>query len=472
MHRNRVQRIFFKNFLKGYMRLSLILIGVFGVIGLFHPGFFIYGARHLSQVLASDLAVSAFVLPPPVTPVMSSDLTCNPLNLSFAFKLDWQIDSGGGTFSYDLYRNGLPMVVGLPSDTVTYTDTALTIATVYTYTLRANGPMGPGYEDSLPITLTTPYNCDGLSQPTVSVTKFQNRLVSTYDGIAYTHTRRPKVIGTSNIPYARIRVVINSETRMVSETTANINGYWEWTPPVRLNFERSVMNFTATDPLNSNRYVGTSLRYQIIRSEQSEDSEKKKDKRDSGVPGGNSSNDQSGNNIPNDNGIEFDFTSSQSEVRQGENITFTLTPKKLTTGSREQNTKIEYRLLDEEGNSMATLSKEAFLRVDVPLSTELKAPVYLRPGQYTVEAVIMIDGVLYSQALPITIKSLPVIALSSGREITYDEFMWNLGWMTLIALATLLLWLFFVFHEYWLYLQGQKHTDEYKIGRLGYFSRL
>jgi hypothetical protein len=455
------------------MKLCLIVIGVFAVVGLFHPGFFSYGARHLSQVLASDLAVSALVLPPPEVPSLTSDLTCNPLNLSFALKLDWQIDTGGGTFSYDLYRNGLPMVVGLSGNTATYTDTALIVATTYIYTLRANGPMGPGYEDSLPLTLTTPYNCDGLSQPSISVTKFQNRLIESYDGgIAYTHTRRPKVIGTSNIPYARIRVEINSETRMVSETTANINGYWEWTPPARLNFERSVMYFTATDPLNSNRYVETSLRYQIIRSEQSEDSEKKKDKEGGVVSGVTSPNDQAGTGTSNGNDIQFDFTSSQSEVRQGENITFTLTPRKLTSESREENTKIEYRLLDDQGNSVATLSKEAFLRVGVPLSTELKAPVYLRPGKYTVEAVIVIDGVVYSQALPIMIKSLPVIALSSGREITYDEFMWNLGWMSLIALATLLLWLFFVFNEYWLYLQGQKHTDEYKIGRLGYFSRL
>jgi hypothetical protein len=72
----------------------------------------------------------------------------------------------------------------------------------------------------------------------------------------------------------------------------------------------------------------------------------------------------------------------------------------------------------------------------------------------------------------IEIRSLPVIKLSGNRDITYDEFMWNLGWMSFIVLATVLLWLFFVFYEYWLFMKGKLYVDEYSFRHSGYFSRL
>ncbi len=447
----------------------MVLVGVFGLTGLFHPGFMIYGMRHLSQVLAIDsMTVSALVLPPPVTPVVTSDLTCNPLNLSMALKLDWSGDTGGGTFSYDITRNGLPLVSGLVGTTTTYTDTALTIATPYTYVVKANGPMGPGVVDSAPVTLTTPYNCDGLTQPTVSITTFRNRPIDSFEGIAFSYSRRPKLIGTSNIPYARIVVDINTETKLHSETVANINGYWEWLPPKRLEFERSNMYITAIDPLNENRYATTSLRYQIIRSGEFE-KQKDDDKKLTGSP----------QSVPSGEGLvlaavakdfSFDFSINQEVVRQGENINLSLVPH--VSSKEEQNIPVEFQLLDPSGVALSTLTRNVFFRDGEVFEANMKAPLYIKPGKYALQTTFIYNGVRYSKSVPLDIKALPLLTLSSGREITYDEFMWNFGWIAFVLLTTLVLWLFFVFYEYWLYLRGRGHVDEFKVARLGYFSRL
>lgn len=458
-----------RKFLRSYMRMSLVVVGVFGIVGLFHPGFMMYGMRHLTQVLAIDsMTVSALVLPPPATPVVTSDLTCNPLNLSLALKLDWQQDTGGGTFSYDITRNGLPLVSGLSNTTITYTDTALTIATPYTYVIRANGPMGPGVVDSAPVTLTTPYNCDGLTQPTVSITQFRNRLIDSFEGIAFSYSRRPKLIGTSNIPYARIVIDINTETELHSETTANINGYWEWLPPKRLEFERSNMYITAIDPLNSNRYATTSLRYQIVRSGESE-KQKDDDKKVGGSP----------QYVPSQaefvpeasvDGFHFDFGARQEVVRQGEKVDVSLIP--YVSGKEEENIPVEFQLIDQGGTALSTLTKNIFFRDGETFQTSMEVPLYIKPGQYTLQATFIYNGVRYSKSVPLNIKAFPLLTLSGGREITYDEFMWNFGWVAFVLLVTLALWLFFVFYEYWLYLRGRGHVDEFKVARLGYFSRL
>ncbi len=463
-----------RRFLRLYMRVALVVVGVFGIVGLFHPGFMIYGMRHLSQVLAIDsMAVSALVLPPPATPVVTSDLTCNPLNLSMALKLDWQHDNGGGTFSYDITRNGLPLVSGLSSSTITYTDTALTIATPYTYIIKANGPMGPGVVDSAPVTLTTPYNCDGLTQPTVSITKFRGRLLESFEGIAFSYSRRPKVIGTSNIPYARIEIDIHTETKMHSETTANLNGYWEWIPPRRLEFERSNMYITAIDPLNENRYATTSLRYQIIRTGEA-DKQKDDDKKITGSP--LSVPDQSeftpGPSSGTGGGFDFDFGASQSDVRQGEKTELSLVPHGIDKGAEEQNIPVEFQLIDKDGVALSTLTKNVFFREGERFTTPMEMPLYIHPGDYMFQATFYYNGVQYSKSIMLHVRPFPVFTLSSGQEISYDEFMWNFGWIAFVVLVTLLVWLFFVFYEYWLYLKGNRHTDEFRIGRLGYFSRL
>ena len=491
---------------------------MFGIVALVHPGFFIYGMRHLTTVLADDLNITAFVLPPPATPVVTTELSCNPLNLSLALELNWSVDSGGGTFTYDIERNGLPLVSGLSSSTTTYLDTNMTIATLYTYVVRANGPMGPGFTDSAPVTLTTPYNCNGLTPPTVAVTRFQGNPV---DGIAdnvKTHRRQPTLVGTSNIPYANIRITIDGETRLVADVTANINGYWEWKPSVRLNFERSVMNIIATDPLNSNRYAITSLYYQIIRSEGSE-STPSNNQDDTSVITNRVGTSQSGNNdggvaqeIPLE--VSFGTINRATSFQQGETIGLVLTPSKipesvsrsltLKTEQRglsegvvedirndidiregetvshkianmvgiEKSVVIRFQLLDSDGNSVALVAQEALLRVHEPIMVEMKIPLYIKPGRYNIAADMTIDGVLYSKSQEIAVRSLPVIKLSSGRDITYDEFIWNLGWMSFILLTTLLLWSFFVFYEYWLFMKGKLYVDEFDFRKLGFLSRL
>jgi hypothetical protein len=275
--------------------------------------------------------------------------------------------------------------------------------------------------------------------------------------------------GTSNIPYARIRIVIDSETRLVAEVGANLNGFWEWTPVPRLNFERSTMNITATDPLNANRYAVTSLPYQILRGTEETSSHNKKDaNKNSAQP---EIRNQSGESKEN---IDFSFILDQgkSDFVQGDRIGTTLLPKSLPRSIEEKAITVRYRLLDEEGNGIMTQSKDIILRSEQEIAQSMEIPLYVRPGRYSISVDMTIEGVTYSKSQNVVVRSLPVIKLSSGRDITYDEFIWNIGLISFVILATLLLWLFFVFYEYWLFMKGKLYVDELDFRKFGFISRL
>jgi hypothetical protein len=380
------QKKLVRQFIRIYTRLALVALGVFAVVGVWHPGFFTYGLHHLTTVLADDLNINGLVLPPPEAPTLDTELSCNPLNLSLALDLEWDLDSGNGTDTFDIYRNGVLMVAGLSASTAHYLDTSLTIATSYTYFVRANGPMGPGSADSVPVTLTTPYNCDGLTPPTVAVTMFNGRPLESYRNSELYNTtkRRPVVVGTSNIPYADIQIVIDGETRLVAHVVANLNGYWEWQPTPRLNYERSVMQITATDPLNSERYAVTSLPYQILREDgDSGEASSKKTEQEIGVPSGGY---RAPGEIPAEEllALDFDTQGSEKVYSQGDVIQLRLVPTTLPSSESEKITTLHYRLVDDEGHGITTTEREVFLREGEEVIGAVEAPLYLRPGRYTV----------------------------------------------------------------------------------------
>lgn len=466
--------ILLRVFLRGYTRAALVIFGLFLIIGLWHPGFFAYGMNHLTTALADTLDINGLVLPPPETPTMTTELSCNPLNLAMALDLDWDLDSGNGTYTFDIYRNGSLMVAGLPSTTGHYLDTNLTIATPYTYKVRANGPMGPGFAESNEVTLTTPYNCDGLTPPTVEVTMFNGRPLASYrDQTLYnTHKRRPLLVGASNIPYAQVQIVIDTETRLVATVTANANGYWEWLPLARLSFERSTMYITATDPLNSERYAETTFRYQIVREAEGVGNEGGSDSLVS-APTNTGVSQGRGRGQSNDAlFMSLTLQGEQNNYAQGEEVTTFLTPYHLTQSQSEKAHIVEYRLTDASGNAITNTKREVFLREGEPIGQSFEVPLYLQPGRYVISALIDIDGVRYTQSREIIVRSVPVLKLSNGKDVTYDEFMWNLGWIAFVALATVLLWLFLAFYEYWLFMHGKLYVDEFSFKKKGYLSRL
>ena len=466
----KIHRRFWRTFLQGYTRVAFIGLGVFALVGLFHPGFFSYGLRQLTIVFASDLNVNALVLPPPVKPVVTSSLSCNPLNLAMSLDLNWSLDSGHGTYTFDIYRNGQPLVIGLPATTTHYLDTNMAIATPYTYVVRANGPMGPGFEEADPVILTTPYNCDGLTPPTVAVTMFNGRPLASYkDQTLYnTHKRRPVLIGTTNVPYADVQIVINTETKVVAHVTANLNGYWEWYPTKRFNYERSTMYITATDPLNSTRYATTNFRFQIVRPEESSTTVAKEDSAPR-VPQG-ALQEKSGNKEVAT--FTFDTFHEEMTYKQGDTVQMELTPRTLPQSTKEIITNVEYQLVDTQGEFIAGTQGRAFLRDGETVKHGLEIPLFVRPGKYTLSATFEYQGVVYTQSKTIEIQSVPVIKLSSGRDITYDEFMWNIGWVSFVFLTTLLIWFFLVFYEYWLFMKGKLTVDELNFKKAGYLSRL
>ena len=57
--------------------------------------------------------------------------------------------------------------------------------------------------------------------------------------------------------------------------------------------------------------------------------------------------------------------------------------------------------------------------------------------------------------------------LGGGFVLTYPEILSNLGNISLLFLALLFIWLFFLSREYWLYLHALRNITEKNLSKVG-----
>ncbi|MBI2439169.1 MAG: hypothetical protein HYV45_01005 [Candidatus Moranbacteria bacterium] len=456
-----------KQFLRRLFRLHLVLTaiflgGYFSVV-LFDPGFFSYDIRQKYRLFADDIVVSAVVLGPPATPVVTATSICNTSTGTLSVSLDWADDPN--TYTYDIDRDSLPLVSGLSASS--YSDTTVSLATTYSYVVTANGPMGPGFAASAPVSVTTHSECEITAPtPTVTITSFDGSSVGSYDGMPRVSHRRPKFAGTTNIPNATIQVVVGPLSSIAIQFSANANGYWEWRPTSGLPTGTQTFTVTAIDPLDNARQASTSLQFGIK-------------KRDDEGGGGSTPLIVT---TPSKGGISekpatapLDFSLSieneNDEVLQGGEIRSRIVIKKVVQQYDGQTVPIRYRFLDKQGNTIRSFLHEGKLKRGQIIEETFAVPLYVASGAYSLQAEIMLDDIIVSRMNGFLIIELPLVQLGGGVTISYAEIMHQFGWISLLLLLSFLLWIFMFLREYWMYLHAFRHVAEEQLKKAGFLTR-
>jgi len=468
MAKKKKKKRILKKIARWHCLFSLALFGLYiGLSMIYSPEFLLSDIRQKFRALADEtLTVTAQVLGPPVKPVVVGGAVCS--NDSLAINLDWADDENSETFDID--RDSLPLIAGLTASQHT-DENNLNINTSYTYIVTARGPMGPGFETSDPIIVTTPADC-GIVQPNpiINITAFANKNIGSYTGTPQTENRKPTFSGTINIANADIALFINSPTIILAQTQANVNGYWSWQPPINLNYGSHTLLATATDPLDPSRTDSDSLNFRIVKDEDEEEKTKTKESiilppapikqpekpTPSEIPVAE---------IP----LDFSLTLAEEAVLQGDELQSIIRITRLAEKFAGADAIIRYLILDERGEKKTTMLQDITLKKNGVIRQNIVLPSYLAKGKYHLQAEIMLERYNVSQKKSFAVLEKLLLNLGGGILISYPELLSNLGLIASILILLLLLWLILFSREYWLYLHALRHITEKHLKKIGLF---
>lgn len=456
-----------KKLLRIHFLVVTISLGVYFFMVFLDPGLLSYDLRQKFRALASDvIVVAATVLGAPVQPVVTAVSNCDHTTGTLTVALDWADDVN--TYTYSIARDASPLVSGLASSA--YSDSVVTAATTYSYIVTAHGPMGPGFADSVPVSVTTNADCVvTASAPTVAIISFDNRNISSYGSMPEVEERRPIITGTTSMPNAVMQVILVSDSdsaNVIANFSANNNGYWQWQPPYGLTLGNHTLIITATDPLDNSRTANTSFSFTTVKHGDGGGGKSHKKALDGGVivfltpevP-----------IAPVDFSLEV--TNSEKKVLQGNDLVVVLTVKQVAARLVNVIVPIRYSIFDETRGFVTSVTREMTLRQGERREESLAIPLYMATGKYFVTAEILTDGAAVSREDNFTVAALPLIQLGSGAVFTYADLVSNLGWIIFLSLLFCLVWTFLLIREFSLYLQGDRTITEWQLKKAGYFSK-
>lgn len=449
-----------------YVGLSLI----------YSPDFLVSDIRDKFRALADDtITITATVLAPPEKPIVTATPFCNATTGILSVTLDWADDDG--TVSWDINRNGLPLVTGLIAST--YSDATVVVGTNYSYEVIAHGPMGPGFAISDPVVVTTPAECSIVFVPTLSITTFDGKAIGSFGGDPKSTDRQPEFSGTTNIPNADITLLINGSTVISALTSANVNGYWSWEPPIDLPRGTQTIFVTATDPADSSVTVSASFTFRIVKKDSDD---RKKDKDDgalvSTAPAGTTSEpprifpEVPGAAEPSaEDPFLVTFMLGSSQVYQGRKLPFSVAFSDVVERLRGASAIARYTVVDPDGHERFSFFENIVIDEGRIISSEADIPPYFKGGQYRIMVEILVDRYDVSRERAFAVAPLPILSPGGGFIIMYAEFLSRIGVIAFILLLLLLLWLFVFSREYMLYLRSFRHITERHLARAGFFGK-
>lgn len=463
--------LWLRRFVKIHAFIFATFLGVYFVLAALDPGMLSYDMRQKFRVLADEtIAVTAIVLDVPAQPVVTGVVDCNEVTGVLSISLDWASDVN--SLTYDIGRDGLSLVTGLTNSA--YSDTNVTVATTYEYIVTANGPMGPGFATSTPVSVTTLSECEiTAAPPAVTIVSFAGRGMGSYDGTPRVGNRRPLFTGTTSMPNANMLVNLGSD--ILVQFTANTNGYWEWKPPYGIGSGRQTFTVTATDPSDTNRHATATLRFDILKDDARSDGNVD--------TGASSSVDISVSSLepPSVNTVELsakrpvNFTlrlgSEEQSVFQGSELKILIEIRGLLEKYTHISIPIRYSLTDKNYETLFSETRETTVFEGAQIHEALLIPPYVRAGEYFLRIELFFDELSVSQLLPVLVKELPLIQLSSGRAISYADIIRNIGWIVFFFLLLFFVWLFLFIREFALYLRSDRVVSEYDLKKAGFIRR-
>jgi hypothetical protein len=456
----KIRKRIFRKIAKAHALFSVSLFILYLLLSMvYSPEFLLSDIRSKFRALADDtITITATVLGPPVKPVVTGEAICT-VGGDLSVSLDWADDENSQTFSID--RDSLPLITGLIDSQ--YSDTNVSVGSSYSYVVTALGEMNPGSAVSDPVVVDTPAECEEqLPTPEVMVTDFDgNGLVNGSQGVPETTTRRPTFAGTTNMPNADIILSIPGSSIVSAETTANINGYWSWQPPVNLDTDRQTLFVTATDPLDVSRIATTSFDFLI--KEKNEENEKKKSH-----PGTTqiTITPVSPVEIP----LDYQLTFRDDSVLPGRELATIITINKLSPAYEGVTANIRYVILDNDGSEKGSFSQSANLHLGAKIGKNIPIAKYFPDGRYKLRAEIIFDKYDISREQSFNVLPLPVLKFGGGTIATYPTLLSQMGTISIWLLIALLIWLILFSREYRLYLRALRHITEQNLIRLGLIS--
>lgn len=456
-----IRRLWLRRLVKLHTLAFVVSLGVYFVLAFLDPGLLSYDLRQKFRALADEtIAVTATVLGPPVQPVVTAVADCDETSGTLSVELDWADDAN--TYTYDIDRDGTPLVSGLSSSA--YSDTNVVVSTTYEYEVTAHGPMGPGSATSNPVSVTTPAECEvTAAAPAVTIVSFAGRNIDSYDGKPRVSERRPIFTGTTSMPGATILVTIGDS--FISEFSANENGYWEWRPPYGVSSGTHTFTVTATDPDDSARQATATLRFDTLKESDAAQGGSKK--LSAGMAGGQPSSDDIARSID----ISLSFQDDESSVLQGEELKLKMAIKSLIERYNHITIPIRYSFLNQDYEIISSYMRDTYIVNGEEIKESIPVPSYMLPGNYFLQVELLFDDMDISRMIPFSVRELPLIRLSSGEVITYADVAHNLGWLVFFLLFLFFSWSSLLIREFVLFLQGDRTVTEYDLKKAGFIRK-
>jgi len=427
-----------------------------GLSAIYSPEFLLSDIRaKFSAVADSVITVTAKVLAPPVQPIVTGTAICSNGNLSI--NLNWPADEN--SYSFNIDRDGGPLITGLTNPA--YQDNAISVNNSYSYVVTAIGPMGPGFAVSDSLVVATPSECSMvLPAPAVTITTIGSKNIGGFGENITTTDKRPPFSGTSNIPNAIIDKSILSTLEISGQTIANLNGYWTWTPPQDISIGDHTLFVTATDPLDPTRTATDQFDFSVTEKNNGGSN-------NNSNPSSPHKSARQNTQRPVQNPLSFSLSLTNSKIFQGQQLQPLIHIDKLAPAYAQANAAINYKVIDQQGNELFTLSGKDILSQGKSIFQDLQLPKYIKEGRYRLQAEIVFDIFSISKEVYFEVAARPLVDLGAGVIVTYPELLSKLGTLSLFLLLLLLLWIILFAREYWMYLHALRHVTERGLERLG-----
>lgn len=420
------------------------------------PSFFVSDLSKKIKVLADDIiTVVAVVVGPPEKPVVTATPLC--LSAVSSIFLNWADDTG--TDTWDIDRDSLMLTTGLSASQ--YSDVTVTAGNTYSYVVTAYGPMGPGTSVSDPVGATA-LDCESEDSPvTVAIQTVGKKSIDEGQAKVTVLQRRPTITGVTNIPNAIVDILLTSRP-LSARVTANANGYFSWTPSVKLKTDVHQLTITVTDPADESR-SGTDTIAIRIREEEDEDT-----KTETSPAPGESFDDTASPSPPPTLHFSVDIDGPADFLYQKDQLSVTVTALKdvFPPGAL-----FHAVLLNEKGGEVLRLPTHRVTSPERAFQISQEIPVWLEPGAYQVR----VDGVLgeevASRFASLAIRAWPLFEPREGLVITYPQMASFIGSLFYSLASLFLLMLLLYIREYVLHLRAVKNVTEYHLGRLGFIPK-
>lgn len=462
---------------------ALFSIGAFllyiGLSIIYSPDFLFSDIRNKYKVAADGMVtVTAKVLAPPVKPVITGSSRCTNGNLFNI--ISWPADEN--TESFNVFKNGSLLASGISS--TQFADNFISTNSSYEYKVAAIGQMGPGVADSDSITIVTPVKCNVIPPALITTANFNS--LKGYS--KYTTTNhRPNFSGTSNIPFAIIKIAIHSSQIIFGQTTANVNGYWSWIPPVDISADSHTFFIKAQDPNDPSRVALSSFAFEIKSDENysktTNNSNKQNNSKQTTIPAAeqiiNQNTESTQNNSSNqvqterqafeEKTLDFSLVLEKSSIDQGKNLEIIIKIDKSDSNDKKSESSINYKIFNSNSEEVLTFTDRKIIGQNDIIAKNITIPKILSQGSYKLQIETGNEKCSVSKDVYFSVKAAPFLNLGGGSVITYPEILSRFGSIALWMIFFLLIWLALFSREYWLYLHSMNNITERHLAKIGSF---